>query len=1239
MKKSLKILLILCISFWIARIQAQSYQSVEYFFDNDPGIGNATPISISSLSDSLDLSLAIPSAILSEGAHTLYMRFQDTADYWSLSSGQVFTIFDSTNGASTHIVSGEYFFDTDPGIGNGISIASFTNSDSLDLNLGIPVANLSEGSHRLYYRFLDSEGYWSQIEERTFSIDDSTNTQSKNIVSGEYFFDTDPGVGNGISIANFTDTDSLDSNLSIPTVNLSEGSHRLYYRFLDSEGYWGQIEERVFNIYDSTNTQLSNIIAGEYFFDNDPDVGNATPVPVFPSMDSVNLNLLIIPSNLSFGTHHLFYRFIDDKGMWSQVSSDSINIVNCIIPTANFSVSNSCFGDSIPFTDLSTQTDTNTLYHWEILNNQYLIDSTKGSFKHAPIAIGSYSTKLIISNGLGCSDSSFQNFSIYNLPQISLGADTSICHNDSISLYPGNFASYLWNDNSTNSSLIIHSANTYWVKVTDSNQCSSYDSLILAEYPLPNINISGLNNSYCVNSPNSILTGTPFGGNFAGSGILDSIFYPNLAGTGFQEVYYQYTDSNSCSNIDTVQTFVNALPTVNISNSLDSTYCATGDSILLSASPSGGTFSGAFITNSNCLILNSNNIGNKSIVYQFTDNNNCTNSDTIYTIIYANPVVNFSGLANNYCSNDAATQLIPNIPGGTFQGLGMNGITFTPSEAAIGNNSIQYKYTSIHACSDSITHSTIVYLAPKINTFSATPNNFTSTPFISQFQPNVTQTSNYVWKWYFGDGATSSDSTPIHQYNTNGLYSVSLSAKNIATGCSDTATKTNYISCSGANPCGIDAKIWMDTLNSKTICPGDSFMLDAGNYNANYSYQWLRNGIPLTTTGNTNYYAKQIGYYQVLIYDGNCADISSVFFINHFFSVQPIIQQSGTLLPCVDDSIRLFSATAQPNYLWSTGETTSDIYVKTSGYYTLTIVNAQGCKNTSQPLIINASALNTPNLCNISVDVNSNRNKLTWVNDTNQVADSIKIYREGFIYNQFDLIASLDASTTTFYIDQNSMPKNRYYRYRISAIDSCGMETPYSNFHKSIHLMLTASGSASKWNLRWSPYLGRASSTYQIYRGMDSSQMQLLTQLPSNIHSYTDLNVPNGDYYYQIRVIFTDSCLNSENQYIHSALSNLANSANASGIGFHPQEKLVGSIHIFPNPNSGSFDIRFSNIQGGSATVELFNTLGQQVYAKNIDLYNGLNQRINLNSIAKGFYFIRIRRKNQLLAKEIMVIQ
>ena len=74
----------------------------------------------------------------------------------------------------------------------------------------------------------------------------------------------------------------------------------------------------------------------------------------------------------------------------------------------------------------------------------------------------------------------------YNqLPKANLGNDTTICQGETLTLdVSAKDATYLWQDNSTNSSFIVKQPGLYWVKVTINN-CSNTDSIIVGYYSLP----------------------------------------------------------------------------------------------------------------------------------------------------------------------------------------------------------------------------------------------------------------------------------------------------------------------------------------------------------------------------------------------------------------------------------------------------------------------------------------------------------------------------------------------------------------------------------------------------------------------------------------------------------------------------------------------------------------------------------------------------------------------------------
>jgi PKD repeat protein len=109
---------------------------------------------------------------------------------------------------------------------------------------------------------------------------------------------------------------------------------------------------------------------------------------------------------------------------------------------------------------------------------------------------------------------------------------------------------------------------------------------------------------------------------------------------------------------------------------------------------------------------------------------------------------------------------------------------------------VQLIVESVSGCFDTLHVDTLVSVLTSTALFNAD-----STTGCLPFMVNFTDSSlNAVtWQWDFGDGSSSTLMNPSHIYSTPGVYTVTLIATN-ANGCSDTLTRTNYITVNGAIP-------------------------------------------------------------------------------------------------------------------------------------------------------------------------------------------------------------------------------------------------------------------------------------------------------------------------------------------------------------------------------------------------------------------------------------------------------
>lgn len=290
--------------------------SAEYFIDEDPGVGQGIPLSLTDGdSCSQTYSLNTPNNI-SSGSHTIYVRTRESRGGWSMVEASSFYV-------TSVLVSGEYFYDADPGPGNGTSFTyAHTDSFFLDTSFSIP-NSLGPGNHTLYIRTKDNSGNWGLYEAANFYITSA-------LVSGEYFFDQDPGPGNGTAFS-FSTTDSISENYSISTNGLSTGPHQLYIRTKGNNGTWSLYEKQNFYI-------QPRIVAYKYWIDTIPQF-NSTGVKIdIPQQnwgDSLILSTQISLACLDTGRHYVWVSVQDENGNWSDVEYDTFQVT----PGTNVSLS------------------------------------------------------------------------------------------------------------------------------------------------------------------------------------------------------------------------------------------------------------------------------------------------------------------------------------------------------------------------------------------------------------------------------------------------------------------------------------------------------------------------------------------------------------------------------------------------------------------------------------------------------------------------------------------------------------------------------------------------------------------------------------------------------------------------------------------------------------------------------------------------------------------------------------
>ena len=571
-----------------------------------------------------------------------------------------------------------------------------------------------------------------------------------------------------------------------------------------------------------------------------------------------------------------------------------------------------CVGNSVNLTGTG-----GTTYLWSNGTNVALTNITTG---------GTYS--VTVTDGNGCQNITSTTVTVNGLPTpgITASGPLTFCVGNSVNLTGTGGTNYLWS-NGTNVALTsITTSGTYSVTVTDGNGCQNITSTTVTvnALPTPGITASGPLTFCAGNSVN--LTGTG-GTTYLWSNGTNAAL-TNITTSGTYSV--TVTDGNGCQNITSTTVTVNPLPTATINANGPLTFCA-GGSVSLTAS-AGNSYLWSNGSNSSS-VSNISTSGTYTVTV--TDGNGCENTSSP-TVITVNALPT-AGITTSgpltFCAGNSVN--LTGTGGTTY--LWSNG-----TNAALTNITSSGTYsvtvTDGNGCQNSTSTTITVNPLP-----TATINANGPLTFCAGGTVNLTASAGNSYLW-----SNASTASSINNITTSGTYTVTVTDGN---GCQNTSSPTT-ITVNALPSASINAS------GALTFCAGGSVNLTAS---AGASYLWSN-----ASTGSSISNISTSGTYTVTVTDGNgCQNTSSPATI----TVNPLptatITANGPLTFCAGGSVNL-SANAANSYLWSNGSTESSISnITSSGTYTVTITDGNGCKNTSSPttIIVNAlpAATITPN--------------------------------------------------------------------------------------------------------------------------------------------------------------------------------------------------------------------------------------------------------------------------------------
>ncbi|HMR46817.1 MAG TPA: gliding motility-associated C-terminal domain-containing protein, partial [Bacteroidia bacterium] len=439
-------------------------------------------------------------------------------------------------------------------------------------------------------------------------------------------------------------------------------------------------------------------------------------------------------------------------------------------------------------------------------------------------AAGNYA--VTVTNAVGCTATTNKVITVNALPVPVISGVAGICPGASANLVTGSFASYLWSNGNTTSSITTSVAGNYTVTVTDINGCigSSNYNLLAFQNPVPVISGAA---AICQNQ-NSLLDAGSFASWQWSTGAVSQTISVNQSGTYSVTV----TSIDGCVASTSFNVVVNPLPVPVISGT--SAFCSGNSSVF---NTGGGSFASyQWNTSATTSAITVTATGN--YVVTVTDANGCTASASQAATVWNLPTPVITG-NSAICSGTQTTLSAGNYS--TFQWS-----TGATTDSISVSNSANYivTVTDVNGCTG--------ISAPFALTINQLPSAIISgTAAICIGQSTALQfqfTGTAPYSYCYSDGASVS---PI--LSSNNATAQILVSPGITT--DYTLTQISDANCTGSVS-GI-ARVVVNPLPQPVIsgsageCEGITATLTTGNFAA---YLWstgaTSQSISINTSGN-----------------------------------------------------------------------------------------------------------------------------------------------------------------------------------------------------------------------------------------------------------------------------------------------------------------------------------------------------------------------------------------------------
>ncbi len=696
------------------------------------------------------------------------------------------------------------------------------------------------------------------------------------------------------------------------------------------------------------------------------NIAKTAPSGIFSGTGIINTIIgTFDPNTAGVGFHTINHTYTDDN---SCLSID--NLIIEVVDTSQFifpTLNDICITD-LPL-PLNTVTPSGGNYFGTgVYNNIFYPDSA---------GAGIHNIGYTLTNRGNCIDTIFQTIAVIAPPVINLAPIEDYCINGgNINL---DFATpmggvYRIDNNIVNQIIptVINEGQHVLTYTFTNTACTSIATDTFEILPLSRIRT--LQNAFlvCISDDSVHLGGVdPEGGFFTGIGIVnDTLFRPNVTGVGIFDLDYHYINANGCTTSIDYRVEVSDTPAVNFSNIPN--ICSSEVPIDLRnfVDIRGGIFTGIGVFN-NFFIPDSVSVGTYAITYTFSSGLNCTNQSVqnITVVPSGNIILPDFG---DFCINADSILITGATPiGGTYILDGYNAASgyFSPQHAGAGEHTLVYQFMALNGCIENVSQEIQVVDLPILN-LGEDINTCDNKPvIISAFHPSHDEDITYLW--------STGETTPEIMINNLGITTLTVEVRDTSLGLSCTSFDTINIT---INPTPI-LNIPEELIES---CVPNFVTLNAfdASHTPDIAYLWS-NG---DTTSQTR--ISEVGdfFYIVTVFNRltGCSIMDSVRVV---ISEPPFVDLGQDIKICQTTPgviINTFSPSSSNifvqintathlEYLWSTGDTTPEIFINTFG---------------SQMVSVRVTDINTGCFSEDSINITINQRPILDVPDSFKICSS-----------------------------------------------------------------------------------------------------------------------------------------------------------------------------------------------------------------------------------------------------------